>query len=815
MKEESKTKLKPFILTAFLLFLTTAIFPASNRSTCPTFGSRSVNAISSTASITKSHQQIYIVFHYEITLIYIPTHHSSQCRRHGITHHGPQGQTTAYYYNESGLLSEVKDGSNQTLATYEYESGTGKLHKITQMENGTIAAVTELTYREGDGKLLEQNTTINGQIAIRDSFQYDVRGNVTKKEEKRGEKERSYEYTYYKDDLLNSYTVKENNQQIEQVEYEHDTAGNRIKETHTTPDQTVTIENTYNGLNQLINSTTTTTTSGTQPQTHTQTVTYSYDDAGRLLKIQPIDSNGNPLPETHSYTYNEFGQLHAFDGPGGAATYGYSFDGKRISKYANGTLYDYTYHQSLLLEEYAETRGRINKYVIGLNNIGRINSQGKYQPYILDMQRSVIGIVSNGELQQAYSYTPYGKTDYTKNTYMPSTIQYLSRQYDTETGDYYLINRYYNAATGRFLSPDKYKYVNTATPFTWNLYQYAFSNPLRYTDPEGNIPLQAWVRGHREIEKVNKIEREERKYGINPSEYEQLLEEGYTSNGTGEFNRYLLSPTLPDQLQQFSGWIRQHRGGYLFQQTVKFREGDKTTSIKPVHYGWNPTDSWEMFFVNLKAGYTSNNADTTSGFTNRDGSLNLGYTLGHSLSTGEKLLGVLGIESMGGQLAQRLAEAERLETRARVLGAIEESRNGRISNFAEYDRKHAAYNFYMRTGWETPRILDQMKGIDFTHPVWVSEVEKNSILFQWVKETRGVGNYFATSAVSPDKLGIARGNRVLNIFATQESTKALVSTAKGVEDIWTIPGKKIVTEGGEIQYFIFEKWKVRKLGGSY
>ncbi|RKX23424.1 MAG: hypothetical protein DRP47_12805, partial [Candidatus Zixiibacteriota bacterium] len=172
-------------------------------------------------------------------------------------------------------------------------------------------------------------------------------------------------------------------------------------------------------------------------------------------------------------------------GPGGSATYAYSFDGKRISKYANGTLYDFTYHKSLLLEEYAENQGRINKYVIGLNNIGRANSQGKYQPYILDMQRSVIGIVSNGQLQQAYSYTPYGKTDYTKNTNMPSTIQYLSRQYDTETGDYYLIIRYYNADRGTFNSPDQYQYVDSTIPFTWNLYQYGYSNPLVNMDPEG------------------------------------------------------------------------------------------------------------------------------------------------------------------------------------------------------------------------------------------------------------------------------------------------------------------------------------------
>jgi len=60
MKEGNNSKLKRLILTAFLLFLTLTNIPASNRSTCPTFGSKSMNTISHTA-LFNNDPQVYVV----------------------------------------------------------------------------------------------------------------------------------------------------------------------------------------------------------------------------------------------------------------------------------------------------------------------------------------------------------------------------------------------------------------------------------------------------------------------------------------------------------------------------------------------------------------------------------------------------------------------------------------------------------------------------------------------------------------------------------------------------------------------------------
>ena len=171
------------------------------------------------------------------------------------------------------------------------------------------------------------------------------------------------------------------------------------------------------------------------------------------------------------------------------ASYQYAYDGKRNSKYIDGTLYDYTYTGSNLLETYADTAGRIAKYTYGNALISQTNASGDSYSILTDYQNSVIALLNpstiHGPLSTAFAYDPFGKLRYTNNPDSPQTLGWLSRQFDSETGNNYLINRYYSSDRGSFLSPDQYQYVNNATPFTFNLYQYAYANPVLNVDPEG------------------------------------------------------------------------------------------------------------------------------------------------------------------------------------------------------------------------------------------------------------------------------------------------------------------------------------------
>jgi RHS repeat-associated protein len=65
---------------------------------------------------------------------------------------------------------------------------------------------------------------------------------------------------------------------------------------------------------------------------------------------------------------------------------------------------------------------------------------------------------------------------------------------DASTGLVFLRARYYEPATGRFLSRDPFPGY-AAIPALQHPYVYALNNPLRYTDPNGEIVLSAIVAG--------------------------------------------------------------------------------------------------------------------------------------------------------------------------------------------------------------------------------------------------------------------------------------------------------------------------------
>jgi len=66
------------------------------------------------------------------------------------------------------------------------------------------------------------------------------------------------------------------------------------------------------------------------------------------------------------------------------------------------------------------------------------------------------------------------------------------KERDTESGNDYMFARYYNSATGRFLSPDwsakeePVPYAKLEYPQTLNLYSYVLNNPMTHSDPDGH-----------------------------------------------------------------------------------------------------------------------------------------------------------------------------------------------------------------------------------------------------------------------------------------------------------------------------------------
>ena len=62
---------------------------------------------------------------------------------------------------------------------------------------------------------------------------------------------------------------------------------------------------------------------------------------------------------------------------------------------------------------------------------------------------------------------------------------------DTESGLYYLQSRYYDPQVGRFINADAF--VSTGQGLLGNnMFAYCLNNPLCYTDPSGNVALDAF-----------------------------------------------------------------------------------------------------------------------------------------------------------------------------------------------------------------------------------------------------------------------------------------------------------------------------------
>ena len=71
-------------------------------------------------------------------------------------------------------------------------------------------------------------------------------------------------------------------------------------------------------------------------------------------------------------------------------------------------------------------------------------------------------------------------------------FSYRGYYYDTETGLYYLSNRYYDPEIGRFISPDTTDILGVDSDlYDKNLYAYCDNNPVMRKDSNGELWIAA------------------------------------------------------------------------------------------------------------------------------------------------------------------------------------------------------------------------------------------------------------------------------------------------------------------------------------
>ena len=109
--------------------------------------------------------------------------------------------------------------------------------------------------------------------------------------------------------------------------------------------------------------------------------------------------------------------------------------------------------------------------------------------YEKNLQGDITAIYDgNGNKKAEYQYDAWGNQTITVNVDGIGTLnpfRYRGYYYDTETGLYYLKNRYYDSQIGRFINADVY--VSTGVGILGHhMFIYCNDNPVAYVDVNGN-----------------------------------------------------------------------------------------------------------------------------------------------------------------------------------------------------------------------------------------------------------------------------------------------------------------------------------------
>ena len=223
-------------------------------------------------------------------------------------------------------------------------------------------------------------------------------------------------------------------------------------------------------------------------------------------KILGYDNYGNTTSKGSNikYGYTRGCLLTTFTNSSNniSLSFSYDYNGIRQSKTANNSnthTFYYDNSNRLLLENTSE--GLIEYIYSGNSLIGAIFNGRKFR-YIKNILGDIIEIRNeSGEIICEYSYDSFGNNelyDYTNsqsNIYDRKFVElnpfrYRGYYYDQESELYYLINRYYDPETHRFLTIDSFEYLDIESISGIDLYAYCGNNPVMYVDEGGNFPVQ-------------------------------------------------------------------------------------------------------------------------------------------------------------------------------------------------------------------------------------------------------------------------------------------------------------------------------------
>lgn len=443
-----------------------------------------------------------------------------------------------YDYDTTGrLVRQVKtdisrtDAENKFVSAYEYDYDLNNNVTKLASKNGDSSIVHSFTY--GKDNLL---TAYSSDVSSKVTYTYDGLNRQTKSSVAL-KTPLDMSYTYYDSNRGENFTttkIKEETIAKDTYKYEYDTNGNITdiyKKVNNDWQRLYLYE--YDEFNQLITScdyinqkqyrydydeagnilTETVSRIGAHGQLYDSRVnTYGYDDSNWGDKLTSYngetityDEIGNPLSyrDGMEMTWLNGRKLTTLQSGNDSISYKYDSNGVRTSKTVNGVEYTYEYLNGQLMHE---TRGeKVFDYCYDAN--GQLyavsykanSSTNAVTYYYAHNWRGDITSIYDGEgnMVAKYEYDAWGNVLTVTNSNNseitdPNHIanlnpfRYRSYYYDSESGLYYLMSRYYDPVTHRFVNADGY-FQSGDNILDTNMNAYCRNNPIMNLDFTGMV----------------------------------------------------------------------------------------------------------------------------------------------------------------------------------------------------------------------------------------------------------------------------------------------------------------------------------------
>ena len=333
-------------------------------------------------------------------------------------------------YNSAGLLASLTRFSNLTgttqigSTTYSYDAADQLIDLVDEDGSGTNIAEYTYAYDEA-GQVTSE--TIDGGTPT--DYSYDATGQLI------GDGGTSVSYDLTGNRAATGYSTNADNQLLSDGtwNYSYDADGNLIKKT-------------WIGGGE--------------------TWTYGYDERNQLIWVQQRATDGGTLEMSAAYTYDAFGNRIIKDvtysasvGPSLETVARYALDGWNPAKGTpvgteNWDVWAELDGSSSLITRYLQ--GDVVDQVFAQES-----ASGTASWYLTDRLGSVVGLTdATGALQETFAYDAFGNVTAYGTVGTPGPVALTNGYYweglqrDVETGLQYNRARYYDSATGRWISQD-------------------------------------------------------------------------------------------------------------------------------------------------------------------------------------------------------------------------------------------------------------------------------------------------------------------------------------------------------------------------